>query len=57
MRTQLNTRRTFSFVVLERQATQEKLKPTKKNSYLYGKRNLLWLSIAYTLTLVAFILL
>ncbi|CAN5673329.1 hypothetical protein BH10BAC2_BH10BAC2_46840 [soil metagenome] len=51
MRTQINQPHAFSFVVLERQLLQEKLLQRKKDNHLYSRRNLLWLSLGYTLAI------
>jgi len=50
MRTQLNHPSTFSFVVLQRKVLEEKilLHKSRKNNHLHAKRNLLWVSLAYS---------
>lgn len=56
MRTRLEQPHAFSFVVLERQSFQEKLLQRKKDNHLYSKRNLLWLSVVYTLAIFVLLL-
>ena len=49
MRTQLNNPDAFSFVMLQRQAIEDKLmlRNKRKDNHLYAKRNLFWIAIAY----------
>jgi hypothetical protein len=53
MRTQINHPDAFSFVVLQRQVLEEKilLHKEKKDNHLHAKRNLFWITIAYTVGL------
>ena len=50
MPTQINHPDAFSFIVLQRQVLEEKilLRKGKNNNHLHAKRNLLWITIAYT---------